>query len=323
MSDKIYDVTDLKEKISKLKEIQKSRDLEKQTLSNEVSEKEILLMRMKQDYTVLAPNEELRYYPTTTNAANSVVLSTTGGRESQGRHNGGPTASVQLGDTILDKDLLEDKRFRIWNEKMEMQILLQEIRPMIPILEKEVKYYEKETEFHKKAMIKKEMKNSISASNSSKGPRRGGGFDEKQNEEKYNEIEEIHAFQQRLLLRNTKEIQETIEKILNDIIEYKIQKKSNIEKQKQANQAVMNNMIVLRKDIQLKLQEKVALKKFTLTFQSQIELNTKRKEIVIEDFLKLRKECEENSKWKPYLWQTAVFKQETGKKKRISFIFTH
>ena len=71
MSDKIYDVTDLKEKISKLKEIQKSRDLEKQTLSNQVGEKEKLLMQMKQDYTVLAPDEELRYYPTATNAASS------------------------------------------------------------------------------------------------------------------------------------------------------------------------------------------------------------------------------------------------------------
>ena len=292
MSTPVFDVTDLKERISQLKETQRTRILERQQVEVKLVEKENLLQKMKQDYSILQPNLELRYHNSTTSAATSVVLSQ-GGTPSQGRamdpqaddRSQRPNA-VHLDEAIVDKELVDDQRFRVWNEKLEMQILLQEIRQTIPNLEKQAKIYEKQTASHKKHVLKREMKTPTHS----------------------NVALEDQVVKPSLLL-TFDECSEMIEKTMKEIIDYKVAKRVKIEAQKQANQALLQKLNFVRKDIQQKLAERAALRKIVLKYQKDFLVQRHKALAVQRDFLELRRICEEKGQ---YLWQTAIFTEETG-----------
>lgn len=255
---------------------------------------------MRQEYTVLQPSLELRYHNNTTSAAASVVLnqplSSTprgAGAAGDGIENDRSTRqnAVHLADAIVDKDLLDDSHFLIMNEKLEMQILLQEMRQVIPQLEEQVKFYEKQTERHKKHVLRREITDAQAKTKLSQT------------------IEDEEEFSKPLLLLSNEECHQLTEKIMKEIIDHKLAKRVLIEKQKQANQALVQSLNYLRKEIQQKLSERLSLKRFVLKYEKDYILQQKKRQAVIEDFCAMRKTCEEKGQ---FLWQTAIFKQEAG-----------
>lgn len=296
----VHDITDLKERISKLKEIHKQRVQERQQYEAKIIEKEELLQKMKQEYTVLAPDLELRYNNTTTEAASAVL--------NQSQAIGSP-AALQLGDTIIDRDLIDDRRFRIWNEKLEMQILLQEIRQVLPSLEEQAKFYERRTEHHRKHVIKSEMKATSQSDSTMRGAQRQQNSRIK-TEEKQVEDETEDNSSKPLLVQSTDECKESIDRAVSEIADLKRQRLDKLEQQKHANQTLIEKLKSLREEIREKREERLSLQKTILRAQKDSLLEEKRKAVVPHEFLRLRRECEEKDQ---YLWQTAIFRQETGK----------
>jgi chromosome segregation ATPase len=108
----VFDINDLRDKIKNLK-IQKA-ELQ-QTADNLGREIEVKSSRLRE-----ARHERLQVDPD-------------------------PDLRLRLADTasvLDDTHDIDDQRFRIANEKIEMQILMQEIRGSLPILEREVRHRE-------------------------------------------------------------------------------------------------------------------------------------------------------------------------------------
>lgn len=108
----VFDINDLRDKIKNLKiqkaELQQTAD----NLGREIEVKSSRLREARHERLQVDPDPDLR-----------LRLA--------------DTASI-LGDTHD----IDDQRFRIANEKIEMQILMQEIRGSLPILEREVRHQE-------------------------------------------------------------------------------------------------------------------------------------------------------------------------------------
>jgi hypothetical protein len=314
----VHDITDLKEKISKLKIIQEEKRIIRSKYEEEIKAKEEFLIKTRQEYTVLAPNAELRYHSSAiTHAAGSIV-----GDE---RRMDDGEVSLNFDNSILDADFENGSRYRLWNDKLEMTALMEEMR--LPTLEKDVKYHEKQTESYKKFLIKEEMKSFPSREPLARGSTRG----RTKNDPLTAELKCVHDDDDQgggnngatrpeadedfisLLLKSTEDLKATIEKTINVIIEDKVARKQNIEKLKIQNNSTLSSTTTLRKEIQSKLHEKVSIKTFLLQFENDHLLKKKRQDIVLNDFVMLRNECSEGGGANaPYLWQTAVFKEETG-----------
>ena len=110
MSSSLYDAHDLKDQIRKLKGIRVQLESEKAALEEEAAKGEIKLTALKQEYNLLAPTDEIRFT----------------GDDSEG------------GDIAL----IDNKRFKQLNQKLDMQILITEIRAALPQLEAEVAKWE-------------------------------------------------------------------------------------------------------------------------------------------------------------------------------------
>jgi hypothetical protein len=340
----VHDITDLKEKISKLKAIQEEQRIIKSKYEEEITMKEEFLAKMRQEYIVLAPNAELRYHSSViTQAAGSIT------RNDRNLEDGEATGvsprkmknedkvSVNFENSILDADFENGSRYRVWNDKLEMAALMEEMRIVLPGLEKDVKYYEKQVESYKKFLIKEEMKSLPSREPLTRGSTTGKKENDRLNDErKYVGFEdqvlmkdgrnirnsrpernEDFATGASLLLKSTRDLKGMIEKTIHDIIEDKLARKQNIEKLKTLNSNTLRSTTTLRKEIQSKLQERLSLKKFLLQFEKDHLLKKKRKDIIFRKTTRIA--SRENKCFVHVLRKRVIVKPEV--RKRISFPF--
>ena len=105
-----YDIIDLKDQIKKLKASKAQLEAEKALLEEETPKREQLLTQLRHEYNIVAPADEIRFT-----------------FEENDSNSGG---------------LVDNKRFKLWNNKIDMMIMCTEIRNALPGLEAEVARYE-------------------------------------------------------------------------------------------------------------------------------------------------------------------------------------
>lgn len=232
------DAQDLKDRIRKLRqqkiELQQTID----NLSEEVATKTVQLRGAKQARIIVDPDPEMR-----------VHLS--------------DTVNVDTSDLDNDPEL-EDGRFRVANEKLEMSILMQEIRAALPELEKEVRWRE--------SVALKSMKHAQRLSKYSNG----------------------HSNQQSTQIPTlwlpTEELKDRLKELLDRTVDLKVQRSKNIQDEKEKNAQISENIARSRRDLARLLKERDMLKGGIWQLTQQSELERHRREVMREEHIKQREQ---------------------------------
>lgn len=246
-SKSIYDIPDLQNRIRNLKQHRIELQTLKESLLADIEVKEKKLTQLRQELVVVAPNESLRFQPDDTNSGES--------------------------------NSLNDKRFQKMNEKLEMQILIQEIHAALPNLEKDVKAAEAAARIQSKQV-----------SIYSKGV--GNGDDSV------------------LVMKTSAELETLLQSNVEEIMRLQSEQSAGLDQDIEYNQQLSSKISSLRRELNRLLQDKTALQESVLQSQRKPTLDIERYHCLLKQQREIRDRIQ--SYHDGYGWQTEAFKQLVG-----------
>jgi chromosome segregation ATPase len=240
-----------------------------------------LFIQLRQEYTVLAPEEELRWQPDDVNQS-MVSRGGGGGAAGEKEENGSTAQHSQAPHSAID-----NSRFQMLNDKLEMQILLQEIRQALPALEEEAKRWEE--------IAGRETKKSQRQAKANASLKKAG-----------DNSHEISA-----LYKESHRLEREIEDYLDQILRMKTDRTVNLEREKKANDQLTNEIALLRKELHQLQNEEMSLEAMVINLKCQHLVEGKRGENIVKEFVEVR---ERVSQLHDGLgWQTELYKSLAGK----------
>jgi len=214
----VYDVADLKDKIRELKLLQQTLQREKDQLLIDIASKEKGFTKYRQELTLLEPTKDLRWQN-----------------------------ADSIGEDAVNAN--EVAKYNLINEKLEMQVLTQELYQALPVLEQKMKLYEDRAQNHSKSLpkgiktlIQQAYVQAQQQKKSPMSPRDG---------------ESIES----MVWKSSPELTNLISQRINEILERKKSQTLLIETAQQKNQQLINELIPLRHCVELMFQEKAELTK--------------------------------------------------------------
>jgi hypothetical protein len=241
----VLDTNDLRDRIRKLKVQQQELNQTIDDLNNEIAQKEKKLNDTKYARMVVDPDPELRMHPVDGNAD--------------------------------DSDLIDDVKFRVMNEKLEMQILINEIRNSLRPLEKEVRY--------KEVLANKGAKSAAKAGKSKTA-------------EKFP-----------VLFLDFESIEEKLKELMDDMIRSKRERTEYIEQERQINQNLSEQIAKYRVEYARAERERDSLRLAIATTEKTWKLDYYRDEILRKSFVEQREKLRKLHGG--FGWQTFLFQEET------------
>ncbi|RYG68336.1 hypothetical protein EON64_05405, partial [archaeon] len=246
MSD-LYDIPDLKDRIRKFKAQQAELKSEKESLLAEIEVKERKVAALRQELTVAAPNEALRFLP----------------------------------DDDDDGNSLDHKKFLMMNEKLDLQILIQEVRNALPQLEQEVKIAEAAARIDSKSI--------------------------QQTSKHIANISENKS----LYTRPIADLKTLIQDNVDQLVRLRGDQAIRTESLKRENQELINKISTSRREITRLIQEKNALEKNILSLNTLPSLDEERLKIALQHQKEVRDRLQRFHDG--YGWQVEAFRLAGGK----------
>lgn len=245
-SKSIYDGPELQDRIRKLKAQQTDLQKTKDSLQAELEAKTKKFSAMKQELVLLAPNEALRFQI------------------------GGPD--------IIEDDTLDNSRFLLMNEKLEMQILVAEIHAALPRLEQEAKSAEAAAKIQSKGM---------------------------------NSGANVTGSRPLLMARTEAELEAVIQQTVGELVHTRNEQELSLQNCKRGNKELSAKIAGARKELSRLLQDKMSMELAVLQGIQRPSLETERYKSMLKQQKELRNRIQDFHDG--YGWQTEAFRQIAGK----------
>ena len=288
----VYDAEALRDHITKLKITLAERKAEKESLAELVAVKEKQALQLRQEYTVLAPDDDLRWQPTeelsqsVASVTGSRAGATSGVRESK---DGAGSVAGSVAPSI------DNSRFQMLNDKLEMQILIPEIRIGIAQLEQEVRVWE-EMATRESKKVQKQAKASFMT----------------QKRDAATPGDEVSR-----LYKDTAQLESEIEELLTKVLELKTERRMDIDRERKVNESLSKEIAQLRRDLDQTMREEVSLSTSVIELKCQGLVEGKSAEKILTEFITVRERL--NDFHNGFGWQTDVYLTAVGKSYILSF----
>lgn len=206
----VHDVLDLKDRIKELKTIQEDLQKEREVLLVDIANKEKLFAKLRQELTLLEPSKDLRWQ--NTDLASESAFSQA-----------------------------EITKYNLLNEKLDMQVLIQELHQALPALELKMKLFESRAQTYSKS-LPKNVKTLVQQTNAQLQAKNTSDTES-------------------ALWKNSNELEELIATVVGEIVERKTEQVKRCVKAQQRSEQLVHDIFPLRQSVELMFQERAMLKK--------------------------------------------------------------